>query len=81
MNIPPVEQLLRELIAIPSVNPAFVPAGHPHAGEQKLAEFLVATAKKAGLDVETQTVVDDRANVLVRLTPQGRVTRRIVLAP
>ena len=81
MNIPPVEQLLRELIAIPSVNPAFVPAGHPHAGEQKLAEFLVATAKKAGLDVETQSVVDDRANVLVRLTPQGRVTRRIVLAP
>ena len=27
------EQLLRELIEIPSVNPAFLPAGDPKAGE------------------------------------------------
>lgn len=81
MNIPPVEQLLRELIALPSVNPAFVPPGHPHAGEQRVAAFLTDTAKKAGLEVETQPVVDDRANVLIKLTPQGQIKRRIILAP
>lgn len=81
MNIPPVEQLLRELIALPSVNPAFVSPGHPHAGEQKVAEFIATTAKQAGLEVELQTVVEDRANVLVRLTPQGQIKRRIILAP
>ena len=81
MNIPPVEQLLRELIAIPSVNPAFVPPDHPHAGEQRVAEFIIATAKKAGLEVELMPVVDDRSNVLIRLTPQGQIKRRILLAP
>ncbi len=81
MNIPPVEQLLRDLIALPSVNPAFVTPGHPHAGEQRVAAFLTDTAKKAGLDVELQPVVDDRANVLIKLTPQGQIKRRIVLAP
>ena len=48
------EKLLRELIALPSVNPAFLPARHPHAGEQRVAEFLAATAAQAGLDVEFQ---------------------------
>ncbi len=81
MNIPPVEQLLRELIALPSVNPAFVPPGHPHAGEQRVAAFLADTAKQAGLEVETQPIVEDRANVLIKLTPQGQIKRRIVLAP
>lgn len=81
MNIPPVEQLLRDLIALPSVNPAFVPPGHPHAGEQRVAAFITDAAKKAGLEVESQPVVDDRANVLVKLTPQGQIKRRIVLAP
>ncbi|MBI1178816.1 M20/M25/M40 family metallo-hydrolase [bacterium] len=77
----PAEQLLRELIAIPSVNPAFVPPGHPHAGEQRLATFIAESARKGGLEVEMQSVIDDRQNVIARLTPQGRVTRRIILAP
>lgn len=81
MNIPPVEQLLNELIALPSVNPAFVPPGHPHAGEQRVAAFITDAARKVGLEVETQPVIDDRANVLVKLTPQGQIKRRIVLAP
>jgi acetylornithine deacetylase/succinyl-diaminopimelate desuccinylase-like protein len=77
----PAEQLLRELIALPSVNPAFVPPGHPHAGEQRVAGFIADTAKQAGLEVEQQAVMDDRANILVRLVPQGPVKRRILLAP
>ena len=75
------EQLLRELIALPSVNPAFLPAQDPHAGEQLMAEFLAATAAQAGLDVEFQPVAKGRANVLARLSPRGKVRQRILLAP
>jgi len=75
------EKLLRELIALPSVNPAFRPAGDPRAGEQRAAEFLGATAARAGLDVEFQPVSKGRANLLARLSPRGKVRRRILLAP
>jgi len=75
------EQLLRELIALPSVNPAFLPAQHPRAGEQRVAEFLAATAAQAGLDVEFQPVAKGRSNLLARLSPRGKVRQRILLAP
>ena len=75
------EKLLRELIALPSVNPAFLPAQDPHAGEQRVAEFLAATAAQAGLDVDFQQVAPGRANLLARLTPQGRARQRLLLAP
>ena len=75
------EKLLRELIALPSVNPAFLPAKHPHAGEQRAADFLAATAAQAGLDVEFQTVAPGRANLLARLLPRGKVRQRLLLAP
>ncbi len=51
------EKLLHELVALPSVNPALLPAPNPRAGEQRLAEFLAATAAKVGLDVELQRVI------------------------
>src|SRR5437899_2116943 len=75
------QKLLRELIALPSVNNALLPANHPRAGEQRVAESLAATAEKAGLDVELQKVFPGRANVLARLAPAGRVRQRILLAP
>ena len=75
------EKLLRELIALPSVNPAFLPARDPHAGEQRVAEFLAATAAQAGLDVEFQPVAKGRANLLARLSPRGKVRQRVLLAP
>jgi acetylornithine deacetylase/succinyl-diaminopimelate desuccinylase-like protein len=60
------EKLLAELIALPSVNPAFVPQGgtsarqarllHPFAGEKRVADFLASVAAHAGLDVEFQKV-------------------------
>src|SRR5258706_10424367 len=76
-----VEKLLRELIALPSVNPAFVPAQDARAGEQRVVEFLAATAANAGLGVEFQTVFPGRSNLLVRLSPAGKVKQRILLAP
>jgi acetylornithine deacetylase/succinyl-diaminopimelate desuccinylase-like protein len=75
------EKLLRELIALPSVNPAFLPAKHPRTGEQRLGEFLAATAAKSGLDVEFQTALPGRSNLLAVLTPKSKTRRRILLAP
>ena len=75
------EKLLAELIALPSVNPAFLPPRHPFAGEKRVADFLAATAARAGLDVEFQKVLPGRSNVIARLRPRHRVRRTILLAP
>jgi acetylornithine deacetylase/succinyl-diaminopimelate desuccinylase family protein len=75
------EKLLRELIALPSVNPAFLGEGDSNGGEKRVAEFLAATAARGGLDVEFQTVSDDRANILARLAPRSKRRHRVVLAP
>ncbi len=77
----PAEKLLRELIALPSVNPALMPASDPRAGEQCVGEFLASTAASGGLDVTLQPVVSGRANVIARLQPSARVRQRVVLAP
>ena len=75
------EKLLAELIALPSVNPAFLPPRHPNAGEKNVADFLAATAARAGLEVEFQNVLPERANVIARLLPRGKIKRTILLAP
>ena len=75
------EKLLCELIALPSVNPAFLAANDPRAGEERVADFLAATAAKAGLSLEVQPVLPQRANLLARLAPFGKTRQRVVLAP
>lgn len=75
------EKLLRALIALPSVNPAFVPAGYKRAGEQNMAEFLATVGARAGLDVELQSVLPGRPNLIARLAPRGAIKQRILLAP
>ncbi len=84
------EKLLAELIALPSVNPAFAPAGASAGqarsiyGEKNVADFLAATAAKAGLEVEFQKVLADghqRSNVIARLRPRNQVKQSILLAP
>lgn len=74
-------RLLRELIALPSVNPAFLPAGDPLAGEQRVTDFVASIGAQAGLSVDFQNVLPGRRNVLLRLAPSGRTRHRIVLAP
>jgi acetylornithine deacetylase/succinyl-diaminopimelate desuccinylase-like protein len=73
--------MLRELIALPSVNNAFLPANHPRAGEKRVADFLAETAARVGMDVQWQKVYPGRPNLLVRLSPMGRQRQRILLAP
>jgi acetylornithine deacetylase/succinyl-diaminopimelate desuccinylase-like protein len=75
------EKLLAELIALPSVNPAFLPAHHRYAGERRMAEFLASVAARAGLEVELQKVLPGRSNVVARLRPRSKVRRTILLAP
>jgi acetylornithine deacetylase/succinyl-diaminopimelate desuccinylase-like protein len=75
------EKLLCELIALPSVNPAFIPANDPNAGEQRVADFLAATSGQAGLPVEFQKVSATRSNFITRLSPTGRIKQTVLLAP
>lgn len=74
-------RLLSELIALPSINPAFVPANDPRAGEHRVADFLLATMASAGLDVERREVFPNRHNVLGYLSPSGKASARVLLAP
>lgn len=76
-----VVKLLRDLIALPSVNNAFLPPGDPHAGEERVADYLKNRARKAGLEIETQATNSGRDNLIVRLKPLGQATHRIILAP
>jgi acetylornithine deacetylase len=76
----PAEKLLRELIALPSVNPAFMPPDDARAGEQRVADFLTAVIAQSGLDVEQRAALPGRHNVLARLSPP-KPRRRVVLAP
>ncbi|MEJ0088824.1 MAG: M20/M25/M40 family metallo-hydrolase [Limisphaerales bacterium] len=80
------EKILAELIALPSVNPAFAPAEKApetkaHYGEKGVAEFLTQVAKRSGLDVELKEVLPSRFNLIVRLRPANRARRTILLAP
>lgn len=73
-------RLLQDLIALPSVNPAFFSDPELH-GEHRVADFLASAARRIGLEVESQPVVQGRSNLLVRLTPRGQVRSRVLLAP
>ncbi len=75
------EKRLAEIIALPSVNPAFLPANDVRAGEKKVAEYLAVTAARAGLEVEFQDVLPGRPNFIARLRPQTPPRRTILLAP
>ena len=74
-------KLLSELIALPSVNSAFLPTNHPHAGEGRVADYLATLGKRAGLDIEFQNVLPGRRNILTRLRPSGKVRQTILLSP
>ena len=84
------EKLLAELIALPSVNPGFTPAGGAAAqstpqrrlyGEKSVADFLAATAAQTGLEIEFQPVLPGRSNFLARLLPKHKIQQTILLAP
>ncbi len=75
------EKLLAELIALPSVNPAFIENQPGLTGETRIAAFLAQIGRREGLDVSFQKVSPERSNVLLHLRPKGKTRRRLLLAP
>lgn len=75
-----VIQLLRDLVAIPSVNPQGDP-GTDQTGEQEIAKFIASFLRRIGADVEMQYVEPGRPNVIGRLGARGRARRAIALGP
>jgi acetylornithine deacetylase len=57
----PCISLLRELVAIDSVNPSLVPGA---AGEGAIADAIAEHMRRAGFDVVVQEVVPGRSNVV-----------------
>lgn len=76
-----VADLLRELIRIPSVNPAFAAGRAKGTGEDRVGAYLSALARQAGLRVKSQSAGLRRKNIWVVLPALERRKRRIILAP
>jgi acetylornithine deacetylase len=57
----PAIRLLRDLVAIDSVNPTLVPGA---AGEAQIADAVAAEMRRIGLDVEVQPAAPGRPNVI-----------------
>lgn len=70
----PTVRLLRDLVAIDSVNPALVPGA---SGEAAIARALLDELRSIGLAVEVQDVAPGRPNVVGVL--QGRVPGRSLM--
>src|SRR5213593_4526364 len=70
----PAIRLLRDLVAVNSVNPTLVP-GAP--GEGVIAEVVAAEMRSLGLDVHTQQVADGRPNTIGVL--EGRAKGRSLM--
>ncbi len=67
-------RLLRDLVAIDSVNPSLVPGG---AGEGAIADRIATALDAAGLDVELREVAPGRPNVVGVL--EGRAPGRALM--
>ncbi|MEM1157968.1 MAG: M20/M25/M40 family metallo-hydrolase [Verrucomicrobiota bacterium] len=74
------EKLLKQLIAIPSVNPDGDP-GTEHTGEKVIAQFLAEYLKALGAKVKLTNVEKDRPNLFARFPVKGKVKQRILFAP
>jgi len=70
----PAITLLRDLVAVNSVNPTLVP-GAP--GEGAIADLVAAALRRAGLDVSVEPVADGRPNVIGVL--EGRAKGRTLM--
>jgi acetylornithine deacetylase len=65
----PAIRLLRDLVAIDSVNPSLVAGA---AGEAAIAQAVAGHLRQIGLDVEMQEVAPGRANVIGVLEGRGK---------
>jgi acetylornithine deacetylase len=61
MSLDPCISLVRDLVAIDSVNPSLVPGA---SGEGEVAEFLADYMRRLGMDVAVEEVAPGRPNVI-----------------
>jgi acetylornithine deacetylase/succinyl-diaminopimelate desuccinylase-like protein len=69
-----VVDLLRDLVAIPSVNPAGQP-GTDQTGEQAMADYVAAFLRNLGADVRLDEIAPGRPNVVAEFRPDSRPAR------
>ncbi len=60
------QSLLKDLVAIPSVNPMGRDVSGPEFYETRLTDYLVGFFRELGVPFETITVMPDRCNVIAR---------------
>jgi acetylornithine deacetylase/succinyl-diaminopimelate desuccinylase family protein len=75
-----VIELLRDLVAIPSVNPT----GHPgtdQVGEQAIGNYVADFLRAAGADVSLDQVEPGRPNVVAEFAPAAAKAPRLAFAP
>ncbi|HKQ53388.1 MAG TPA: hypothetical protein VJT74_13520, partial [Pyrinomonadaceae bacterium] len=63
-------KFLRDLVAIPSVNP--MRAGAGEAAESAVADYIEAALRRAGVDCERQEVTEGRENLIAVVAPRGQ---------
>jgi acetylornithine deacetylase/succinyl-diaminopimelate desuccinylase-like protein len=63
-----LDELLGDLVAIESINPALDPAG---SGEAEIAAFVAAWLSERGLDVTVSEAAPGRPNVVARAPAMG----------
>lgn len=80
-HMSPVVALLLELIALPSINPAFLEGRPRLTGEKRMSDFLKSWCGKERMDVETRMVLPGRHNLFATLAPSAKSKGRLVLAP
>jgi len=80
-RLSPVQRLLRELVARPTINPTFLRDRPDLTGEERVAELLKDMASSAGIEVRRQPVLPGRKNLIASITPSGKVKHRVMLTP
>lgn len=78
----PVEDILRELVSIPSVNPDGDP-GTAKTGEKQCADWVGSFLEELGAEVWMDEVLPDRPNVIARFFPEAEAGEkpRFLFAP
>jgi acetylornithine deacetylase/succinyl-diaminopimelate desuccinylase-like protein len=74
------EELLSDLIAIPSVSPEGVP-GTDQTGEIRMVEYLEKQMRACGAQTQVQAARPGRPNLIASFKPYGKIIRRVAFAP
>src|ERR1700679_4052547 len=75
-----VVELLRDLVAIPSVNPQGDP-GTDQTGEQAMADYVAAFLRHLRAEVKIERVEPGRPNVIASFAPAKKPAARLAFAP